>query len=95
MRDDMPSPPVVECCWEDGEDGAAGCICSAGERALRAWNDKRHSAPMTVEQREWCLQQIGRVEGYDRKDHETDPDPVLAGNVLSAWADFCRDKGLL
>ena len=72
-----------------------GCVCDPTERALRAWGWGIYDVPMTSEQREWALNEIGQVEGYNRADHEGDDDRMLARNVMSAWADFCRDKGLL
>lgn len=65
------------------------------ERALRGWQDGRMAAPMTPDQRETCLAEIERVEGYSRGDHERDIDKELARTVLTAWTDYCRDKGLL
>ena len=50
---------------------------------------------MTIEQRNECLDEIDRVEGYDRSDYENEDDARLAGSVLFAWADYARDKGLL
>jgi hypothetical protein len=50
---------------------------------------------MTPAQREECLEEIGRVEGYDPKDYAQLTDRDLARSVLHAWADYCRDKGLL
>jgi hypothetical protein len=78
-------------CFPEG--GGPGCVCPDGERALR--HIMGGHATMTAEQREWCLSEIGRVEGYDRKDHESDGDVDLAQVVIWAWNDYCRDKGLL
>jgi hypothetical protein len=50
---------------------------------------------MTPEQREWCLNEIGQIEGYERDEHIPDSDADLARTVLHAWTDYCRDKGLL
>jgi hypothetical protein len=50
---------------------------------------------MTDEQREWCLDEIGGIEGYDRDEHVQDSDVTLAWTVLHAWVDYCRDKGML
>jgi hypothetical protein len=50
---------------------------------------------MTPEQREWCLEEIGSVEGYDRAEHVEDSDSDLASTVLCAWTDYCRDKGMI
>jgi hypothetical protein len=50
---------------------------------------------MTADQREYCLTEIGGVEGYNRNEHEQLADADLARATLSAWADFCRDKGLI
>lgn len=70
------------------------CLCPPEERALRQWSEGG-GPPMTAEQREWCLCEIEAVEGYSREDCETNEDALLATTVLSAWTDFCRDKGLL
>jgi hypothetical protein len=50
---------------------------------------------MTEEQREWCRDQIASVEGNERDDCDGMGDAAMANGVLSAWADFARDKGLL
>jgi hypothetical protein len=50
---------------------------------------------MTAQQREFCLAEIASVEGHSRADYETATDADLAAETLSAWVDFCRDKGLL
>lgn len=49
---------------------------------------------MTKKQREYCLNEIGRVEGYDRNDYLRCTDKELANAVLCAWLDYARDKGL-
>jgi len=82
--------PAVACCMGDD-----GCVCGPMERALRGWSASRAPSPMSAEQREACLDEIGRVEGYERATHEGDDDTQLANTVLSAWTDYCRDKGLL
>ena len=51
--------------------------------------------PMSPAEREGCLQEIAKVEGYERKHYETATDQMLARGVLSAWTDAARDKGLL
>lgn len=66
--------------------------------ALRAWCNPKNGVeipPMTPEQREWCLNEIDTVEGYERKHYEGSPDELVANGVLSAWVDYCRDKGLI
>jgi len=50
---------------------------------------------MTIEQRAYILDEIGSIEGYDRKDYESATDAEIAQAVLRAWTDYCRDKGLL
>lgn len=50
---------------------------------------------MTVEQREWCYQEIDSVEAHDREDYLKGSDAELAMGVLNAWQDYCQDKGLL
>lgn len=83
------------CCWE-GTQEEGSCVCGADERVLRAYCDSSRSLPaMTPNQREWCLDEIGQIEGYERSEHEQDSDSDLARTVLHAWTDYCRDKGLL
>jgi hypothetical protein len=80
--------PADKCfCFGDVEE----CICPATERGLRIVI--RGQAQMSPEQREWCLTEIGRVEGYKRSAYEEDDDATIARGVLSAWLDFARDKG--
>jgi len=92
---EMPAVPDARCCGYYGPPGSFPCECAPSERALRAWSGGYAAAPMTVEQREWCLGEIGRVEGWTASDHTADTDADLARNVMSAWTDYCRDKGLL
>ena len=87
---------AVPCCWDGTLDAGMPCACGAEERVLRGYIDGLQSlALMTVAQREWCLDEIGQVEGYRRSEHEQDSDADLASTVLHAWTDYCRDKGLL
>ena len=81
----------TQCCY--GRDDR--CVCSEMERALRGWQRGDVMPDMTDEQRELCLSEIGRVEGYTRADYEGLSDRDVASGVLSAWTDYCRDKGLL
>ena len=71
------------------------CICPHDEKCLRAYQHGQSLPALTPQQREWCLVEIGSIEGWDRRDHEKDTDSELAGSVLSAWVDYCRDKGLM
>ncbi len=82
--------PEVDCCL--GEQ--VTCVCGSEERALRAIAAGR-GPDLTDEQREWCLSEIGSIEGYRRDEHEGDNSVVLANVTIRAWADYCRDKGLL
>ena len=82
-----PEPP---CCM-----GEELCVCGDAERALRGWMSGGVAEPMSPEQRRYCLQEIGTVEGYDRDVHAQEDDATLARTTLLAWADHCRDKGLL
>lgn len=83
----------VPCCQPDAEEG---CVCGSDERILRAYADRLPSLPpMTKEQRNWCLDEIGGVEGYNRFEYEEYPDHDLAYVVLRAWVDYCRDNGML
>ena len=89
---DMPGPiPAVPCqCFAPADlDEDYGCQCGDTERALRA------GVTLTPEQREWCLNEIGSVEGHERADYEDEDDKQLGRSVLSAWVDYCRDKGLM
>lgn len=72
-----------------------GCQCPPGEKALRFILGHRPGTYFTQEQREWCLDEIGSVEGYRREDYADLSDPEIARGVLDAWLDYCRDKGLL
>jgi hypothetical protein len=82
----------VPCCGEPDE----GCACGGDERVLRAYKrGEGDLKPMTQDQRQWCLDEIGQVEGYDIKDYVQYSDADLAHGVLSAWTDYCRDKGLI
>lgn len=99
---EMPNcPEVAHChCYPEQEReanarGTTHCVCGESEKALRGWLNERIPTPMTAEQREWCLREIDSVEGFDRKDYYGTSDAVLAAGVLSAWQDYCRDKGLL
>lgn len=86
----FPDRFSVPCC--QGPD-ADGCACGfTEERVLRAVIGGLR--PMTPEERAWCSDQIASVEG-----HEAPPadwsDADVAREVLSAWVDYCRDKGML
>ncbi len=83
--------PITPCCTED----YPACICGVEERALRGWISGDTKQAMTPEQREYCLREIEQIEGYERKDGDGLDDAALARLVISAWTDYCRDKGLL
>lgn len=70
------------------------CICGPSERALRYWAGTPGVVHMSEPQRTWCLEEIDKVEGYDRLDFEGFSDAALATVVLNAWRDYARDKGL-
>lgn len=73
----------------------ASCVCEKTERLLRAYAyvDAGTHPPLTPEQREWCLKQLDRVEGYGRDGFKDNDDMWLCRTVLNAWADFAKDKG--
>ena len=57
------------CCLDRTEE-AGLCRCGEDERVLRGYADSTLTLPpMTEEQREWCLDEIGQIEGYDRDEH--------------------------
>lgn len=85
--------PETGCCM--GSMHSDGCACGLEERSLRGWIAGRIAQPMTPDQREYCLTQIERVEGYQRADYDGASDALLARGVLDAWTDYCRDKGLI
>jgi hypothetical protein len=81
--------PVVPCCMPQRT-----CVCGKTERALR-WIAAQAGRVLQPNQLEWCLDQIGQVEGYDRREWENEEDQTVAAAVLQAWADAARDKGML
>jgi len=100
--DEMPNCPVVEHCHcypqeelEANNRGKTHCVCGITEKALRGWINGRIVTPMTIEQREWCYSEIDSVEAHDREDYLKGTDFKLAIGVLSAWKDYCQDKGLI
>lgn len=88
----MSEWPKAPCCTGRPDED---CLCPTNERALRGWMDGHLSMPMTNEQREYCLQEIASVEGYDASEYRDDTDADLARATIGAWIDYCRDKGLL
>lgn len=91
---DCPYVPVECLCYTQGQ--CMPCVCGFTERALRAWKSgSLNIDPMTPEQREWCLKEIESIEGYSREDSVSADDSQLANTVLSAWTDYCRDKGMI
>ncbi|RTL07728.1 hypothetical protein EKK58_00880 [Candidatus Dependentiae bacterium] len=84
--------PGTEGASPDLPDGSQGVLT---EDDLFAFANERTGRPMTIHEREWCLQEIASVEGYNRADYELSDNKGLARGVLSAWVDFCRDKGLM
>lgn len=87
---------AVPCTCEGWSDESGMCLCAqpnGAEKVLRfVMNVDGH---LTPEQREYCLSEINQVEGHSRADHEKDSDTDLARATIDAWADYCRDKGLL
>lgn len=86
-------PTLVGCpCFGTGYVGA--CVCDPIEKCLRAHTIQTwHPPALTEEQRAWCLAEIRSVEGWS--DYQLPvKDSVLASDVLSAWRDYARDKGV-
>ncbi|OHD28241.1 MAG: hypothetical protein A2Y38_25290 [Spirochaetes bacterium GWB1_59_5] len=71
--------------------------CVNDEAVLRSYDRCGDTRPpaMNVHQREWCLQEINEVEGWNRDDYEAVPDQELARAVVQAWGDYARDKGVV
>jgi hypothetical protein len=89
--------PQVSCvCWpkNDPEYGIC-CVCDDMERSCRAWSAHMDIPAMTPEQRNACTQEIRRVEGFDQIDTSSMSDAELGKEVLVAWPEYARDKGLL
>ena len=86
---------VESCICNPNPAGEDLCFCSDLEKALRAYSAGMAMPAMTEGQRTYCLDEISRVEGYERKDYEASTEADLARGVLNAWTDYCRDKGLL
>lgn len=59
------------------------CVCCPLERAIRLYASGDAPEPMTQAQREECLKEIARVEGYDRADYESVDDTMLAHGVFA------------
>lgn len=97
MIDDIFDGIEVGCCKGAYLDSMENpCVCPQAERVLRAYTREDPTLDaMGIVEREWCLSEIDRVEGYRREDYTTVEDAALAGGVLDAWRDFARDKGLL
>lgn len=91
---EIPECPAVSKCLCYLDTSIDLCVCGLTEKALRAWVSGELPA-MTPCQRLWCLNEIDSIEGYRRQDYETCTDALLANGVLSAWVDYCRDKGLM
>lgn len=87
--------PETECVCVGHPEAAHGCVCPPEERALRAWMNGKEMPPMTDEQRQWCVDEIGKVEGYETAGLYAENDADLARTVIDAWVDYCRDKGLM
>ncbi len=86
----LVSIPDLGCICQDDDISIDYCLCGKEEKKLRVVAAGR--AALDDKQREWCLAEVHRVEGWDEYEYETDP--MLADAVLEAWVDFCRDKGL-
>lgn len=85
--------PLLACaCLASPHEDEVGCVCLREERYLRHVIAGKQS--LSQPQRDWCRDEIARVEGYTAADAEgTDED--VARTVLAAWTDYCRDKGML
>jgi hypothetical protein len=89
--DELFTNPEAPCCLGDGTDECQ--YCPKEERALRAISAGQYR-PMSEAERDYCKRQIAAVEGYSGADAEG-ADADVARTVISAWRDYCRDKGML
>ena len=95
MLPPMPDCPALVGCVCFGSQGANACICPPSEKALRAHTAPNwHPDPLTPAQREWCLNEIRSIEGHSNYADAGNTDADLARDVLNAWRDYARDKGL-
>lgn len=69
------------------------CVCCDVERTVRWFCTGKKM--MTELQRQECIEEICRVEGYSLEDCEGASSQRLARLVLAAWTDYARDKGTL
>lgn len=92
---EIPNCPVIKSCVCYASPEC--CFCGKTEKALRAWSDPSNWSipPMSPLQRDWCLREIDKVEGYSKSDYLGESDAHLARGVLAAWQEYCRDKGLI
>lgn len=88
----FPLLPCICLSQEDHGEHGSGCMCLAPERHLR--HVMAGKATLSAEQREWCCQEIENVEGHSRPPADWS-DADVSHEVLNAWTDYCRDKGLL
>lgn len=91
MTNELFTNPEGQCCLGPDRDGCLGC--PKEERALREIAAGQYR-PMTQAERDYCKREIAAVEGYSENDAEG-ADADVARTVLSAWTDYCRDKGML
>lgn len=87
--------PEVPCCLPEEVACATDCCCGVTERVLRGYISDKDLPPMTTYQRNWCLNQIGQVEGRKSSEYAFNTDAELAREVLNAWADAARDSGAM
>jgi len=100
---EMPGPlPIVRCSCHPPtpRPGAAlpeDCVCSDQERVLRAYvGEFPDLPPMSPEQRAWCLEEIASMgDSTQQGDFAGLSDGYLARQVLQAWLDYARDKGVI
>ncbi len=82
-------PLDEDCCpCADAQGVGAGA-----ERVLR--HIVHVGGKLTDRQREWCMSEINKVEGHCSADVVQADDATVAAEVLCAWLDYCRDKGML
>ena len=72
------------------------CICGDEEKVLRHYAGRKPLPPMTVKQRQWCIEQITQSDEGAQPEHlEVLDDADLARTVLDSWLDYCRNMGML
>lgn len=93
---EMPSPPDADClCLGPDDLDEFGCLCTAAERACRAWARNGPVPPMTPGQRAWAVDELRSLGHAFWRPEDLDgwSDAELADAVLCGWLDYATAMG--